>query len=52
MKFFYIVKPNDTLLTICEQFKIEPSKLIEINHLENYELKKGDCIEIPSGNKN
>lgn len=49
MKFFYIVKPEDTMLSICERFNIDPKKVIERNNIkENYQLKAGDCIEIPT----
>ena len=51
MKCIYIIQPNDTILSIAEQFEVEPSKLIEMNHLQNYKIKRGDAIEIPSKKK-
>ena len=48
MRFMYIVKPNDTLLSISEQFEINTSDLISFNNLDDYKIKAGDCLEIPS----
>lgn len=48
MKCIYIVQPNDTILSIAEMFKVEPSKIIEFNNMKDYKIKRGDMLEIPS----
>lgn len=51
MKCFYLVKPNDTILSICEKFGVEPNELMKMNHMQNYNIKRGDFLEIPSVKK-
>lgn len=48
MKIFYIVQPNDTVLSIAEKFKVDPGKLINENNIEDGKLIKGNMLKIPS----
>lgn len=44
----YIVKPKETLFSICKQFNISASDLISLNPELNYGLKEGMKLKLPS----